>query len=117
MNITTILKALGDETRIRIINLLYLEKLCVCEIEEILKINQSNASRHLSKLKNADLIDSEKQAQWVYYYLNRKMLEQHSFITVLLDDLSKKSQYKNDIVNFRLYREKNGECGHVIDKI
>lgn len=114
MNITTVLKALGDETRIRIVNLLKIEKLCVCEIEEILKINQSNTSRHLSKLKSANLIDSEKQAQWVYYSINEEILEQYLFIKVLLDDFSKNTQCKNDIVRFRLYREKKGGCDHVI---
>ena len=114
MSITTVLKALGDETRIRIINLLHIEKLCVCEIEEILNINQSNTSRHLSKLKNANLIDSEKEAQWVYYYINKDILAQYSFIKSLLDDLVKNTQCKNDIVRFRLYREKNGGCTHMI---
>lgn len=114
MNITTVLKALGDETRIRIVNLLQVEKLCVCEIEEILKINQSNTSRHLSKLKNANLIDSEKLAQWVYYSINKEILEQYSFVKALLNDLGEKTQCKNDIVRFRLYREKNGGCNHMI---
>lgn len=114
MDITTVLKALGDETRIRIVNLLHIEKLCVCEIEEILKINQSNTSRHLSKLKNANLIDSEKRAQWVYYYINKDILEQYSFIKALLDDIRKKTQCKNDIARFRLYRERNGGCEHMI---
>ena len=50
MNTVQMLKALGDETRIRIVNILRDGPLCVCEIESILEITQSNASRHLSKL-------------------------------------------------------------------
>ncbi|MCC0650914.1 ArsR/SmtB family transcription factor, partial [Clostridioides sp. ZZV15-6598] len=56
MEIIQILKALGDETRIRIINILRRGALCVCEIEAILEITQSNASRHLNKLMNAKLV-------------------------------------------------------------
>jgi ArsR family transcriptional regulator, arsenate/arsenite/antimonite-responsive transcriptional repressor len=41
------LKALPDETRLRILNLLYEKELCVCDIMETLKISQAKASRHL----------------------------------------------------------------------
>ena len=56
MNTVQMLKALGDETRIRIVNILRDRPLCVCEIESILEITQSNASRHLSKLMNANIV-------------------------------------------------------------
>ena len=52
MELVEIFKAFGDETRIRILNLLRNSEMCVCEIEAILGINQSNASRHLNKLKS-----------------------------------------------------------------
>ncbi|MDD2555744.1 MAG: metalloregulator ArsR/SmtB family transcription factor [Syntrophaceticus sp.] len=66
-NIVDILKALSDETRLRIINLLYLKELCVCDIVETLNITQTKASRHLQYLKNAGLVEDRKSAQWVYY--------------------------------------------------
>ena len=68
-----ILKALSDNTRLSILNLLNGEKLCVCEIEAILDNTQSNISRHLAKLKEADLILSTKYAQWVHYELNYEL--------------------------------------------
>jgi DNA-binding transcriptional ArsR family regulator len=67
VNITNALKALSDETRLRIINLLYEKELCVCDIIETLGISQTKASRHLSYLKNAGLVSDRKHAQWVYY--------------------------------------------------
>lgn len=42
-------KALADENRIRILNLLRSDELCCCDIESVLGIKQSNASRHLSR--------------------------------------------------------------------
>ena len=62
-----VLKALSDETRLRIINLLFEKELCVCDVMETLKITQAKASRHLIYLKNAGLVIDRKQAQWVYY--------------------------------------------------
>jgi len=66
-SIVDILKALSDETRLRIINLLYEKELCVCDIMETLQITQTKASRHLAYLKNAGLVKDRKQAQWAYY--------------------------------------------------
>ncbi len=51
VEIVQLFKALADETRIRMLNLLKNGELCVCDIEEVLDIQQSNASRHLNKLK------------------------------------------------------------------
>jgi ArsR family transcriptional regulator len=86
LELIQILKALSDETRVRILNLLMKGELCVGEIEYLLNINQSNASRHLSTLKNASLITYEKKAQWIYYSINKDTLEKHHFIIVLLEN-------------------------------
>jgi len=85
LELAQILKALSDETRVRILNILMNGELCVGEIEHLLNINQSNASRHLSTLKNACLITYEKNAQWIFYSINKNILEKHSFIKVLLE--------------------------------
>jgi ArsR family transcriptional regulator, arsenate/arsenite/antimonite-responsive transcriptional repressor len=108
MNLVQLLKALSDETRIRILNILKDGELCVCEIEEILEINQSNVSRHLEKLRNIGLITYEKRAQWVYYGLNERMLSSHPFIRLLLDDELIKIDRCND--DNKKYK-KHKECG------
>jgi len=113
MEIVEVLKALADETRVRILNLLYKETLCVCDLEEILKLSQSNASRHLTKLKNAKLITGDKQAQWVYYRVDEKTLEQHSFVKELLEQgLDKSHQCQKDVARLRKYRDCGGNCEH-----
>lgn len=49
-----ILKALADETRLRILSQVLRGEMCVCEIEECLGLTQSNASRHLTTLKKPE---------------------------------------------------------------
>lgn len=111
MSLIRILKALGDETRLSIMNLLRVENLCVCEIEAILQSSQSNVSRHLAKLRDAGIIYSEKKSQWVYYGINRDIISQYSFIKVLLDeDLAAHPQYQDALAKLKEYREQNYEC-------
>jgi ArsR family transcriptional regulator len=85
-NLIYILKALADENRIRILNLLRNGELCVCDIESVLGIKQSNASRHLNKLKVAEIIISEKKSQWVYYRLKDDTFAKFPFLSIILND-------------------------------
>ena len=55
-----IFKALSDRTRLRMVSLVMKHELCVCEIMEVLNLSQSNASRHLTILKNARGTPREK---------------------------------------------------------
>lgn len=64
-----LLKALADDTRLRILNLVRRRELCVCQIVEALGIGQSKASRHLAHLKNAGLVKDRRQGLWIYYSL------------------------------------------------
>ena len=99
MNTVQMLKALGDDTRIRIVNILRDGPLCVCEIESILEITQSNASRHLSKLMNANIVTYYKEAKYVYYKLDEETLNKYSFIKVLLDnELDEDEELKSECI-------------------
>lgn len=61
-------KALADETRIRMLAVLQgLGELCVCDLEAGLGVTQSRASRHMSVLRGAGLVDDRREGQWVYY--------------------------------------------------
>jgi len=72
--LTTIFKALSDETRLRIIKLLEEGELCVCDITAALDMVQPKVSFHLSTLKEAGLIKDRKQGKWIHYSLNEKDL-------------------------------------------
>jgi ArsR family transcriptional regulator len=67
MDISEVLKALADKNRIRILNLLHERTLCVCELEDILDLNQSNLSRHLATLRHAGIVTTEKKSLFTYY--------------------------------------------------
>jgi ArsR family transcriptional regulator len=62
-------KALGDNTRLRIINLLLHGELCVCDIQYVLKNSQPNVSRHLSYLKNSGMVADRRDGYRMFYRL------------------------------------------------
>jgi len=67
---TKIFKALSDSNRIRILKMLQIKPLCVCEITSILGLATSTVSQHLSILKSAKLITDEKDKKWINYKIN-----------------------------------------------
>ncbi len=72
-----IFKALSEESRLRIISVLMNRSMCVCEIEVCLNMTQSNASRHLTVLKNSGILESYKEAQWAYYKISERFKEEN----------------------------------------
>ena len=62
-------KALSDETRIRILKMLEVRPLCVCEIQHALKGSQPNVSHHLKTLFDAGLVENEREGLWIVYRL------------------------------------------------
>jgi ArsR family transcriptional regulator len=67
----TVLKALADGTRLRILGLLTTGEVCVCDIHDSLKISQPKASRHLAYLRRAGLVTTRREGLWVHYRLAR----------------------------------------------
>ncbi len=64
-----ITKALSDENRVRVLMALSSGELCVCQVIELLNLAPSTVSKHMSILKQARLIESNKNGKWVYYRL------------------------------------------------
>lgn len=71
-NLIKIFKALSDPNRLRILKMLEVRALCVCEITDILGLAASTVSKHLSILRDADLILDHKEGKWVNYSLNTR---------------------------------------------
>jgi ArsR family transcriptional regulator, arsenate/arsenite/antimonite-responsive transcriptional repressor len=65
----TLLKALADVTRLRILGLLLTGEVCVCHIHESLRIPQPKASRHLAYLRRAGLVATRRDGLWIHYRL------------------------------------------------
>lgn len=62
--------ALGDATRLRILNLLSEGEVCVCFFTEALKESQPKISRHLAYLRGAELVSTRRDGKWIYYRIN-----------------------------------------------
>ena len=67
-----IFKALGENNRLRIVNMLMSKPMCVCEITDIIGLSQSTVSGHLRILKEAEIIEDAKDGLWVEYSLTKK---------------------------------------------
>jgi ArsR family transcriptional regulator len=76
-------KALSDETRLRILNLLLQRECCVCEVMQVLTISQTRASRNLILLYDAGFLKVRREGLWAYYSIDKSDLEKH--LSLLLD--------------------------------
>jgi DNA-binding transcriptional ArsR family regulator len=71
-----IFKAVAEETRLRILNLLRAREMCVCEIMIALNLTQPTASHHLRILESAELVEDLRKGKWVFYKIaNPKLAE------------------------------------------
>lgn len=104
-------KALSDEIRLRIINLLnYNDELCVCEIVDALSLPQSTISRHLTILKNAGIIEDRKHGQWALYKLIIGK-DDGSFIKTLINNEFKEIEvFKKDTEALKKRLEQGRYC-------
>jgi len=62
-----VMKALSDPNRVKIMKILEVKELCVCEITAILGLAQPTVSKHLKILEDAGLVDFRKEGSWVNY--------------------------------------------------
>ena len=62
-----VMKALSDETRLRILNVLLERECCVCEVMQALDISQTRASRNLGILQNAGFLKARRDGAWMHY--------------------------------------------------
>ncbi len=60
-------RALADRTRLRLLNLMGDDEICVCFFVEVLKTNQPKISRHLAYLRRAGIVASRRQGKWMHY--------------------------------------------------
>lgn len=84
MSLQQTLRALSDPTRREILNLLKQGRMSAGEITDHFPVTGAAISRHLSVLKEADLITDERQGKFIYYTLNASVLEE---IMLWLSDL------------------------------
>lgn len=97
-NIYKAFKALGEPTRLKIIKMLSVQSMCVCELSEILDMLQPRVSQHLKILKDAELVKESKEGYWVYYSLDKERLHRlwNQFLAFLDADLKGLEGYEEE---------------------
>ena len=87
-------RALGDETRWRIVRLVMDRALCVCELADILKMSQSSVSSHVQIIRKAGLLESERCGKWTYFRIHPN----HSpLLSRIIQDLPDDTAQKSDL--------------------
>ena len=66
-NVERFFQALGDNTRLRLLNLMGDQELCVCYFTEILAQPQPKISRHLAYLRSAGIVEARREGKWMHY--------------------------------------------------
>ena len=75
LELADIFKALGDETRLTIVQLLVGRELCVCDILDSFVMSQPAISHHLKILRQAGVVRDKREGKWIYYSLNPATLD------------------------------------------
>ena len=75
LELADIFKALGDETRLTIVQLLVGRELCVCDILDSFVMSQPAISHHLKILRQAGVVRDKREGKWIYYSLNPSTLD------------------------------------------
>lgn len=83
-----VFKALSNDNRLKIINLLDQNNLCACKILEKIELSQSTISHHMKILEDADLVTSKKDGKWRYYSINSQTFNELKLFFSKLENTS-----------------------------
>ena len=98
-NLIRVIKALSDETRLRILRVLMERECCVCEIMQALDISQSRSSRNLSILENAGFVKSRRDGLWTVHFIDMQKAEKYhsTLVRTVKDALCDSDQVSLDL--------------------
>lgn len=93
-NLAIIFKALGDDTRLEIVNMLMGREMCVCDILSSTNKSQPAISHHLKILKQANIVSDKREGKWIYYSLNQvSFVIIEEYVKSRRPELMKKERY------------------------
>ena len=75
--------ALADKTRLRLLNLMREDEICVCFFTEVLEESQPKVSRHLAYLRNAGIVEAMRDGKWMHYQI---ISPENPFAAQVLED-------------------------------
>lgn len=90
-------KLLSDETRLRIMVLLYHRELCVCQLTGVTGISQPNVSKHLSKLRDMGFVKDQRDEQYMFYSLNLGEKQFELILQTIIDNIENYPVLKLDL--------------------
>jgi ArsR family transcriptional regulator len=105
-DLTKAFRALSDETRLRILNLLLERECCVCEVMQVLEISQTRASRNLNILYDAGFLKMRKDGLWSLYSIDKEGMEE--YFSDIVQSVGK-ALYGNEMVALDRERLKKAE--------
>lgn len=107
-------KTLGDLNRLRLLHLLTGNSLCVCELETLLGLTQSNVSRHLKRLRDAGCITASKEGQWIHYTLDGDFAGVNAeLMRFLMGAFQRDAVYREDARKLGSYRKQGLSCNDI----
>lgn len=99
MDLEALFRALADRTRLRILNLMRDQEVCVCYFVEILRISQPKISRHLAYLRRAGIVAARRSGTWMHYRIAvPKEAAAAGILRAVLVSLAEDREMKNDLV-------------------
>jgi len=95
-----VFRALGDSTRLRLLNLVNGREVCVCFLTEILGINQPKISRHLAYLRREGFVSARREGKWMHYRLQLP----HEYaaakiLRMILDEVAEEPRMRHDVAH------------------
>ena len=108
-------KALSDDTRLRILNILLVRECCVCEIMQALDISQSRASRNLGVLYDAGFLKSRRDGVWTVYSIDNEAVRHYlpSLVNLVGNALKESSEAHLDIERLKRAERVGAGCERV----
>ena len=99
MDLEALFRALADRTRLRILNLMRDQEVCVCYFVEILRISQPKISRHLAYLRRAGIVAARRSGTWMHYRIPAPTeASAAGILRAVLNSLAEDREMKNDLV-------------------
>jgi len=90
-DVIAVARALGDETRARIMGMLGVRALCVCELMAVLSLSQATVSDHVRVLLDAGLLSTSRESYWTLYTIREDLPpEALQFVSLLMDQVQTK---------------------------
>jgi ArsR family transcriptional regulator len=102
----------------RLFHLLSQKAFCVCELEVLLEMSQSNVSRHLNKLRLAGLITPLKEGLWVHYQISDAFKANSPELLCYLEKhWAQENLFKSDLEKYNKYKKMGLSCKDITEDI